>query len=176
MLGKATRTVIAALAFSAAGLVGLTVREGYSDKAYPDPVLGTKVPTIGFGDTVGVKMGDTTTPVKALQRTLGHVQQDEGVIKRCVGVDVPLYQGEYDAYVELAHNIGSTNFCTGGRMGGTSGIVRRLQARDYAGACESILDWKLSGGLDCSTPGNRVCGGLWTDRLRLHKKCMEAGK
>jgi len=34
------RSSIAMLVLSAAGLVGIAVNEGYSDRAYPDPVLG----------------------------------------------------------------------------------------------------------------------------------------
>ena len=59
------RIAIAALSLSAAGFVGLLNREGFEPTAYPDPVHGTKLPTIGFGSTEGVKMGDTITPVAA---------------------------------------------------------------------------------------------------------------
>jgi len=167
--GQAPRQLLAVLALSAAGLVGIVAREGYSDKAYPDPVLGTAVPTIGFGSTEGVRMGDTTTPVPALQRALRDVQTYEHALKQCV--KVPLHQHEYDAYVSLAYNIGASNFCTGGRKGGTSVLVQRLNAGDYAGACDAILGWKYAGGIDCSIPGNRSCAGLWRDRLRLHAQC-----
>ena len=101
--GATARTVLAVLSLSAAGLVGIAVSEGYSERAYPDPVHGTKVPTIGFGTTQGVQMGDTTTPVKALQRKLTDVQSFEGALKRCV--KVPLHQHEYDAYVSLAYKV-----------------------------------------------------------------------
>lgn len=157
------RTKIALLVLSAAGLVGIAVDEGYSAKAYPDPVLGTKVPTIGFGTTGGVHMGDTTTPVPALQRKLRDVQSFEGALKRCV--QVPLYQYEFDAYVNLAYNIGPMAFCG-------STITQRLNHGDYAGACEAILMWRKAGDTDCSAPGNKTCAGLWQRRLRLRKQCL----
>ena len=172
MRGVATRQLIAVLALSATGLIGIVAREGYSDKAYPDPVHGTAVPTIGFGTTEGVRMGDTTAPVPALQRALRDVQKYEGALKQCV--TAPLHQHEYDAYVSLAYNIGGFNFCTGGRAGQTSTLVQRLNAGDYAGACDAILGWKYAGGIDCSAPGNTRCAGLWKDRLRLHAQCMGA--
>lgn len=62
------RSLIAILALSAAGLAGIAVDEGYTAKAVPDPVKGTSVPTIGFGTTTDLHIGDTTTPVKALER------------------------------------------------------------------------------------------------------------
>lgn len=159
------RTWLAALVLSAAGLVGIAVDEGYSEKAYPDPVLGTKVPTIGFGTTGGVKMGDTTTPVKALQRKLQDVRGYENALKRCV--TVPLYQHEFDAYIDLSYNIGSTAFCS-------STLVKRLNAGDYPGACNAILMWRKAGDVDCSAPGNKTCSGLWARRKRLRQQCLGA--
>lgn len=164
------RVIAAALSLSAAGIVGIMTREGFSPVAYPDPVHGTRVPTIGFGSTEGVKMGDTVTVVQAAQRTLREVGQYERGLKGCA--NVPLYQHEYDAYVELIHNIGVRNFCTNPRTGGPGVIVRHLNAGDYRGACEAILQYKYAGGVDCSTPGNRVCSGLWKDRLRTRAKCL----
>ena len=157
------RSLIAILVLSAAGLVGIAVDEGYTAKAVPDPVKGTAVPTIGFGTTGGVRMGDTTTPVKALERKLSDVQKYEGAIKQCV--KVPLYQYEYDAYINLAYNIGPNAFCT-------STIVKRLNAYDYPGACNAILMWKRVGDVDCSAPGNKTCSGLWERRKRLHSQCL----
>ncbi|MCZ0750113.1 lysozyme [Aeromonas enteropelogenes] len=156
------RIAIAALALSAAGFVGLLNREGYEPVAYPDPVHGTRVPTLGFGSTEGVRMGDTIDPVAAVNRSLREIREFEHALKQCI--KVPLHQYEYDAYVELSHNIGPGAFCR-------STIVKRLNVGDYPGACEAILLFKRAGNQDCSVPGNRVCAGLWKDRLRLHAKC-----
>lgn len=162
-VSNGARVTIAALAISGVGLVGIYNREGFSSKAYPDPVHGTKLPTIGFGSTEGVKMGDTITPLKAINRTLREVQVMEGTIKRCA-FDVELFQYEYDAYFELAHNIGADAFCG-------SKIVKSLQRQDHLGACNHILDWRYVKNVDCSKP-NKVCAGLWADRLRVHKACL----
>lgn len=174
-MSTSNRTLIASLVLSAAGFVGIAVNEGYTDKAVPDPVKGTAVPTIGFGTTGGVKMGDTTTPVKAMQRKLSDVKKFEGAVKQCV--KVPLHQYEYDAYIDLAYNIGTgkagvaDGFCEL-RSGGPSTLVKRLNALDYAGACDAILQWKKVGSVDCSEPGNRTCSGLWDRRQRLRKQCL----
>jgi lysozyme len=151
------------LVLSAVGFVGLAVDEGYTSKAVPDPVLGTKVPTIGFGTTGGVKMSDTTTPPKAMQRALADVGKYEGAVKRCV--HVPLYQYEYDTYINLSYNIGGGAFCS-------STIVKKVNAQDYEGACEAILQWRFVGDVDCSTKGNKSCPGLWQRRLRLRAQCL----
>lgn len=124
------RTAIASLAVSAAAFIALVAHEGYSDKAII-PVPGD-VPTLGFGTTGGVKLGDATTPPKALARAFVDVQKFEGALKQCV--TVPLHQYEYDAFIRLAYNIGSGAFCR-------STLVKRLNSFDYAGACQQILVW-----------------------------------
>lgn len=147
------RTSVVYLALSASALVGITLNEGYSDHAII-PVPGD-VPTIGFGTTGGVKMGDKTTPPKALARTLSDVQKDEGAIKKCVFV--PLYQWEYDTYIDLSYNIGAGAFCR-------SELVKKLNASDYAGACREILRWNRSGG--------RELPGLTNRRQTEYQKCI----
>lgn len=146
------RTAIGASSLSAVALVALLLSEGYTDRAVI-PVPGD-VPTIGFGTTGGVKMGDKITPPKALVRALSDVQKFEGALKQCV--KVPLYQFEYDAYVELSYNIGSSAFCN-------STMVKKLNAGDYAGACAEISKWNKFQGKELH--------GLTVRRERERAKC-----
>lgn len=147
------RVKLAGLALSATALVGLALHEGYTDTAVI-PVKGD-VPTIGFGTTEGVKLGDRTTPPQALVRALQDAQKYEGALKRCV--TVPLHQYEYDAYISLAYNIGPTAFCG-------STLVRKLNAQDYAGACKEILRWDKFKG--------QPLRGLTIRRQKEHEQCM----
>jgi len=124
------RTNVAALVLSAAAIIGIVVHEGYSDNAYI-PVAGD-VPTIGFGTTTGVKLGDKITPIKALERALTDVNAFEHALKSCV--KVPLHQYEYDAYISLSYNIGSKAFCN-------STLVKFLNEGNYEEACKQILRW-----------------------------------
>lgn len=153
---KRNRVGIAALVLSAAGLVGIVGYEGYTDTAII-PIPGD-VPTVGFGTTEGVKLGDTTTPSAALMRALRDASKYEGALKRCV--EVPLHQYEYDAYVSLAYNIGTGAFCG-------STLVRKLNAGDYAGACAEISRWNKSGG--------RVVQGLVNRRAQERAQCEGRG-
>lgn len=158
------RTVIASLVLSAAGLVGIAMREGYTDNA----IIPTKgdVPTLGFGTTTGVKLGDKTTPPRALARALSDIDTVyAAAVKRCA--PVPMHQAEFDLWVDFTYNVGAGAFCN-------STAAKRLNAGDYAGACRNILDYKIAAGFDCSTPGNKRCAGLWTDRQRQYKQCMDA--
>ena len=147
------RTVVASLALSASALVGIAISEGYTDQAV-QPLPGDKW-TIGFGTTDGVKQGDRITAPQALERALRDVTKFEGAVKQCV--TVPLYQYEYDAYVQLSYNIGSGNFCG-------STLVKKLNTEDYLGACKEILRW------------NRFKGqpnkGLTARREREYQKCL----
>lgn len=147
------RIVIAALSLSAAAFGGLVAYEGYSDRAII-PVPGD-VPTIGFGTTEGVRMGDTITPPKAVARALQDVAKFEGAVKLCV--TVPLHQHEYDAYISLSYNIGPTAFCG-------STLVKKLNAQDYSGACREILRWDRFQG--------KPLRGLTLRRQQEYARCM----
>ena len=148
------RRALAALSLSGMGLVAIVMNEGYNSTAYI-PVKGD-VPTIGFGTTKGVKLGDRTTPQNALKRALTDINQFEGALKQCV--KVPLTQGEYDAYISLSYNIGSFAFCN-------STLVKRLNAGRYKDACTEILQWdrfkgqKLAGLTKRRTEEYHLCLG-----------------
>lgn len=124
------RAAVAALVLSASALVGIALHEGYRGEAYV-PVPGD-VPTIGFGQTKGVKPGDKTTPPRALAKLLVDANSHSEGIKQCI--NVPLHQHEFDAYSSLAYNIGISAFCN-------STLVKKLNQGDYAEACKQILRW-----------------------------------
>jgi lysozyme len=147
------RAPIVGLGISGIALIGLLVAEGYRDNAYI-PVAGD-VPTIGFGTTQGVKMGDKITVPQALNRALDDVQKFEGAMKRCV--KVPLHQYEYDAYLSLTYNIGEGAFCR-------STLVRKLNAGDYEGACKQILRWNNFKG--------KPLRGLTIRREKEYQQCI----
>lgn len=152
-MGLKNRIAVAALSLSAAGLVGIANWEGFSDKAYI-PVAGD-VPTIGFGSTEGVKLGDTITVPKALERLMRDVGVAESAIGKCV--KVPLSQGEFDAFTSFAYNVGSEAFCS-------STLVKKLNASDYAGACAELKRWVY-------VDGRRV-QGLVNRREAEYRLCM----
>lgn len=147
------RFAIAGLSLSAAGLLGILNYEGFSDTAYI-PVPGD-VPTIGFGSTKGVKLGDTITPEKAIERTYRDIRNTESAIHKCV--HVPLSASEYDAFTSLAYNIGSSAFCS-------STLVKKLNAGDYEGACAEIKRWVYVKG--------QIVPGLVNRREKEYRMCM----
>jgi lysozyme len=156
MMQAPRRSIVAALALSASALVSLVAYEDYTEEAII-PVPGD-VPTIGFGTTKGVKLGDKITPPKALARALKDINTYEGAVKKCVAV--PLAQNEYDAYLSLAYNIGTGAFCS-------STLVKKLNAGDYVGACSEILRWDKFRG--------KPLRGLTIRRAGEYKLCIGAG-
>lgn len=152
MISK-TRLAIGAVALSASGLVGILGYEGFTGEAVI-PVPGD-VPTLGWGTTEGVKMGDTITPDEAIERAYRDITKTESAIHKCV--DVPLSQGEYDAFTSLAYNIGTSAFCS-------STLVKKLNQRDYVGACEEIRRWVF-------VKGKKV-QGLVNRREKEYAMCM----
>jgi lysozyme len=165
------RTGIASLALSAAALVGIALSEGYSPVAYT-PVPGD-VPTIGYGSTEGVRLGQSITPDRALVRLLADASKFEQAVKRCA--PVPMYSYEFSAYVSLAYNVGEGRFCN-------SSIPIKLKAGDYEAACKTIPEFNKV--RDCTKPkvfnpktGKLECPlveirGLTNRRQDEYKLCM----
>lgn len=152
---KNPRIAIGALALSATTLVGIALHEGFEPKAYI-PVAGD-VPTIGFGTTDSVKMGDTITVERALVKLLQDANKFERAVKRCA--PVPMHNYEFAAFVSLAYNIGEGAFCR-------STLVKKLNAQDYAGACQEILKWDRFKG--------KPLAGLTKRRQAEYQQCIGA--
>jgi lysozyme len=124
------RMKVISLSLSASALINIAIHEGFRSEAYI-PVPGD-VPTIGFGTTSNVKLGDKITPERALIRLLNDANKFESAIKECV--KVPLTTYEYNAYISLSYNIGSNAFCK-------STLVKELNNFNYDTACKEILKW-----------------------------------
>ena len=162
------RIAFAALTLSAAGFAGLVLEESYTDRAVV-PTKGDR-PTVGFGSTfrddgTPVQMGDTITPAKAIARSVAHIAKDESGLKRCV--TGALSQPEYDILLKFSYQYGVAATCK-------SSMVRHINAGQYEQACEGYLLYKKSAGYDCSIPGNRICGGVWTRNLERREQCLAA--
>lgn len=166
------RTHIAALSLSAAALVGIALSEGYREDAYI-PVPGD-VPTIGYGATSGVKLGERTTPTRSLVRLLADANEYERAVKRCA--PVPMHQREFDAFVSMTYNIGAGAFCA-------SSIPLKLSGGDYSAACHTITQYVCGPATESTRakPGEkcystrrplRVLRGLQIRRQAEYNMCM----
>lgn len=165
------RILVAALALSAAGLVGIVTREDYTEQA----IIPTKgdVPTAGFGSTVHadgtrVRMGDRLDPVRALYTAQAHIARDEAAFRASLP-GVALTQGEYDLYLDFTYQYGIGNWRG-------SPMRSQLLARNYTAACDALLRYRFAAGYDCSTvingQPNKRCWGVWTRQQERHAKCL----
>jgi len=152
------RTAVAALVLAASTLVGIAYKESYTTDAVI-PVPGD-VPTLGFGTTrhadgTPVRMGEKTTPPRALVDLLRDASKFERAVKRCA--PVPMYHYEFSAMVQISYNIGEYAFCN-------STIVKKLKEGDYLGACDAFLMWNKAGG--------KVVQGLVNRRNKERILCL----
>jgi lysozyme len=149
------------LSLSAAGLVSIAMDEGYEPVAKP-PLKGDK-PTVGFGETKGVKLGDKTTPVRALIVLGESADGYQRGVQKCI--HVPISQKEFDAYVNFAYQMGVQKFCD-------AGFTKKLNAGDYRGACEGLA-YHPDGRPAWSHFQGKFIPGIHQRRLRNRATCLE---
>lgn len=122
--------------------------EGLRLKAYLCPA---GVWTIGYGHTKGVYPGMTITQELADKFLIDDVWNFEREVESLV--KVPVTQGQFDALVCFAFNVGSDiDEDTVAEGLGDSTLLRLLNRRDFAGAANEFPKWNKSRG--------RVISGL----------------
>lgn len=105
--------------------------EGLRTKAYRDPV---GIPTICFGSTRGVHLGDVATPEQCRALLTAEMLESINVVDRCVP-DLPA--PVLAAFADAVFNLGPAIACN--HAGSTA--ARKLSARDFAGACQELPKW-----------------------------------
>jgi len=144
-----------ALMAAAVALVGAW--EGLRTVAYPDK-LAYGIPTVCFGETRGVKLGDRYT-VEECKVMLGEALVEfEAGMRKCLQSPETIPAKSYVAFLSLSYNIGTGAFCG-------STVARRANAGDIKAACEAISMWNKAGG--------RVVKGLVNRRAEERKICLE---
>lgn len=153
-----SRLVGAAGALTAAGLLAVAVvghHEGVRTVAYRDAV---GVPTVCFGETRGVKMGDRHSLDECkLMLKDGLVEFETGV-RKCLNHPDNIPDKTYVALISFSWNVGTGAFCR-------SSVARRVNAWDLRGACEALMNWTRAGG--------RVLPGLVKRRREERALCLE---
>ena len=144
---------------SKAGLALIKSFEGLLLKAYPDPATGGAPWTIGYGHTgPEVRKGLVWTQAQANNALADDVSRFADGVKALLDV-APTTQGQFDAMVSLAYNVGIGNF-----SGST--LRKKHVAGDYAGAAAEFAKWNKAGG--------RVMAGL--TRRRAAEAAMYRGQ
>lgn len=108
------------------------------------------IPTIGYGTTKGVTLGQHITAEQADAFLAADITEAVSYVRR---VHVPLEQHEFDALVSFVHNIRKSKWnefdCT---------LLRRLNAGDYLRAAAEFQRWNK--GKDPKTGQITVLNGL----------------
>jgi lysozyme len=110
--------------------------EGLATHAYHD-TLAHGLPTVCYGETEGVHMGDTYSPEQCKQMLADKLPRYWSEIAKCIRV--PISENEQAAYTSFAYNVGSAGFCR-------STSARLLNAGHHKEACEALMAWNRASG------------------------------
>ena len=95
------------------------------------------VPTIGYGHTKGVKMGDKITQEQADKYLKEDMTQAENAVNKLVKVS--LSQNQFDACVDFVFNLGEGNFSK-------STLLKLINQGKFAEAANEFPKWNLCAG------------------------------
>lgn len=107
--------------------------EGLRLEAYLDSV---NVPTIGYGHTRNVRLGQTITVEQAEAFLMEDIHEFELAIQRLVHIN--LTQNQFDALVSFTFNVGIGNLKK-------STLLKKLNTGDIAGAANEFNKWVYAG-------------------------------
>ncbi|WP_246734953.1 lysozyme [Rhizobium leguminosarum] len=142
-------------AVMAAAIALVSAWEGVRTVAYRD-IVG--IPTVCFGETRGVKMGDRYTMDECRAMLGDALVEFETGMRKCLTNPDTIPDKSYVAFLSLSYNIGTGAFCG-------STIARRANAGDIKGACNAIPAWNRAGG--------KVVKGLTNRRAEEQKICLQ---
>lgn len=148
--------------------------EGLSLTAYKD---SAGIPTICYGETSGVKMGQRAT-LSDCQKQL--IESAGEHAKALDGLPTQLSNVALIGSIDFIYNVGITGF-------NNSAVKRHLKSLDYTAAGEAVLNWRYISKYQQKSPGtgwvykggnrwtfdcsqyingqrNKVCWGLWERR------------
>ena len=147
-----------ALALALATAIAVPM-EGVRQYAYRDPV---GIPTICFGSTKGVKMGDHKTLAECTALLTQEMLDVIQTVDTCrPGLPVPVLA----AFADAAYNIGPKIACDSNK----STAARMLAAGDYLGACHQLMRWNRATVMGVSV----VLPGLTKRRTLDRDLCLE---
>lgn len=111
--------------------------EGLRTVAYRDPV---GIPTICFGETRGVRIGDRKTAAECRTLLQNRLYEFEAGVRSCLLYPDKLPDGTYAAILSFAYNVGTNAFCQ-------STLKRKLDKGDIKGACAELPRWVKAKGV-----------------------------
>lgn len=128
--------------------------EGLRTKSYKDAV---GVPTICYGETLGVKMGQTKTVRECRDMFESRLIEFSSKLDKCIKDPERIPDETYVALLSWAYNVGTGAACK-------STLVRKVNAGDLQAACGELKKWNKAGG--------RVLNGLTIRRAKETTACL----
>jgi lysozyme len=128
--------------------------EGLRTVAYLDPV---GIPTVCFGETKGVKLGDRYTKEECKDMLKESLVEHERGMRKCLGRPDDIPDLTYGAFLSFTYNVGVGAFCK-------STMVRKANAGDLVGACNELPRWTKAKGI--------TLPGLVTRREEEKQMCL----
>ena len=128
--------------------------EGLRTVAYRDAV---GIPTVCFGETRGVRIGDRYTPEQCRVMLGDRLVEFAASIDACLSRPAAIPDKTYAAFLSFAYNVGASAFCG-------STLARKANAGDLRGACNELPRWNKAGG--------RVLKGLTNRRAEERALCL----
>lgn len=131
--------------------------EGCYTTAYPDR-LAHNLPTVCYGETEGVKLGDHYTKEQCAEMLANKLPRYWGEIAPHIKVETS--DNEKIAFTSFSYNVGTGAFIN-------STALKRLNAGDHTGACHGLLPYDHAS-------GKRVAG-LTRRRHAEEQVCLSTG-
>lgn len=129
--------------------------EGARLVAYRDSV---GIPTICYGETRGVHMGDRATAAQCKAQFSAALGDFATHMEHCIRDPAKIPDKSYVAFLSLAYNIGTGGFCA-------SSVARDINAGNLPRACDDILRYDHAGG--------RELAGLTIRRRKERSLCID---
>jgi len=145
------RYYAAALSVAVAGIAGTKLYEGKSNTAYVERVAGNAVVTVCYGHTRTAVLGQRYTDAQCDALLLKDLNENYAPHVRRL-VKVKLSQGEFNALVDFAYNLGPS------ALAGST-LLKLVNAEKYDLAVLEFRKWNRVNGKNCDIPANK-CGGI----------------
>ena len=165
-MGNKAKTVVTVASAGAMALALGTVKhcEGYAPTVVPDK-LANGLPTGGYGETEGVKLGETHDKKYWSDRLAMRLRDeyDAGLGKCIIRQDLP--DSARGMAISISYNAGVGAVCS-------SPMVRKWNAGNFRDGCEAVRHWRI-----CSHPQGPsgpcvVQRGLQNRRNDEANKCL----
>ncbi|RRH71981.1 lysozyme [Falsigemmobacter faecalis] len=152
-------TVGGVTAVLAAAAIFVAPWEGERTEAYLDRIASPPVWTVCYGETKGVKPGDSYTPEQCLTMLMQSLGGYHAQLAACLPGLTSQPQGVQVALTSWTYNVGAGAACG-------STLVKMARAGDWAGACRQLPRWDRAGG--------KQIRGLTNRRATEQRLCLEA--